>query len=105
VSLSVGGSGAMFGLLAALLIILRRLHQDVRQILLWLGLNVLITISFIRSISWQAHLGGFIGGAIVTAALVLMPRAYRSRNQALALAAYVVVLAALMLWRALTLAA
>jgi membrane associated rhomboid family serine protease len=91
---SIGASGAVFGLIAALLIIMRRQRQDIRQVLLWLGVNVLITLVNLGSISWQAHLGGFLGGAAITAILVAMPREARGRRQAVALTGYGVLLAA-----------
>jgi membrane associated rhomboid family serine protease len=94
-STAIGASGAIFGLLAALLIISRKLKQDVRQILLWLGLNVLITVINLGSISWQGHLGGFLGGAAVTAILVYAPPRRRSRVQTAALLGYTAALAAL----------
>jgi membrane associated rhomboid family serine protease len=100
-SVSIGGSGAMFGLIAALFLILRKLHQDSRQILLWLGINVLITVLYHDTISWQAHLGGLIGGGAVTLLLISLPPKQRSRNQWLLLGVYAVALAALVAARAL----
>jgi membrane associated rhomboid family serine protease len=93
-SVSIGASGAIFGLIAALLLILKKMRQDVKQVLLWLGINILITVFNIGTISWQAHLGGLIGGAIVTTVLVWMPSKDRIRNQWLALGGYTIILAA-----------
>jgi membrane associated rhomboid family serine protease len=98
---SIGASGAVFGLIAALLIIMRKLRQDARQIFLWLGINVLITVVNIGSISWQAHLGGFVGGAAITAILVFMPKERRATRQTWALTAYGLLLAALIVARIL----
>ncbi|MDR1079143.1 MAG: rhomboid family intramembrane serine protease [Propionibacteriaceae bacterium] len=100
----VGASGAIFGLLASLLLIMRRLHQDLRQVLLWLGLNVVITLVARDSISWQGHLGGFLIGAAVSAILVFMPARQRSRRQWLALGGVALVLVGLTVARCLMLA-
>jgi membrane associated rhomboid family serine protease len=71
-SLSYGASGSIFGLLGALLIISLKLRYDIKQLIFWIGLNVVITFTG-SNISWQAHLGGLIGGAIATVALLYAP--------------------------------
>ena len=60
----VGASGAIFALMGALLVIGRQLGGDVRGILVILGLNLAVGI-FIAGISWQAHVGGVIVGALI----------------------------------------
>lgn len=75
-SLTVGASGSIFGLLAAHLVVGRKVGADLSQLLLWLGLNVLITFTA-ASISWQGHLGGFVGGGLLAAAIVHAPRGPR----------------------------
>jgi membrane associated rhomboid family serine protease len=102
-SVTLGASGSLFGLIAALIVILHRLHQDFRQILLWLGINVVMTLVMIQSISWQGHLGGLVGGAAITAILVFMPRRNRARHQWLALAGYTLLVAAAIVARILLL--
>ena len=47
-----------------------------RGILTWIGINFVITFVFV-SISWQGHLGGFLGGTAVGAVLVYTPRGPR----------------------------
>ena len=79
-SFSYGGSGSLFGLMGALLVILWKQKGDVRQLLMWLGLNVVITFVGGASISWQAHLGGLVGGAIVACIWVFVPPS-RSRGR------------------------
>ncbi|MDR2896131.1 MAG: rhomboid family intramembrane serine protease [Propionibacteriaceae bacterium] len=69
-SLSYGASGALFGVMGALAIVLWRAHGDFTQLIIWIGLNLLITFvptfaGGTSSISWQAHLGGLVTGAIV----------------------------------------
>ena len=74
---TVGASGAVFGLFAALFIIQRRFGRDTRAIVGLLVLN--LAISFIgANISWQGHLGGLVTGAIVAALYAWAPRNRRT---------------------------
>ena len=61
---TVGGSGAVFGLMAALLIIGRHIGANVTGILVILGINFAFGF-FVGGIAWQAHLGGAIVGALI----------------------------------------
>ncbi len=61
---TVGASGAIFGLMAALLIIGRHIGANVTGILVILGINFAFTF-FGRNIAWQAHLGGLLIGALI----------------------------------------
>lgn len=72
-----GASGAVFGLMAALLVLAYKVGGDVRGILTWIGINFFITVAFVGRISWQGHLGGFLGGLAVAAVLVYVPRGPR----------------------------
>ena len=72
-TVSYGGSGSLFGLMGALIIIFLKVKVDVRQILMWLGINIVITFTG-ASISWQAHLGGLLGGAILACIWAFTPR-------------------------------
>ena len=67
---TVGASGALFGLMGALLIVVWRLRGDVRTIVFWIGANLAFTFVFGAQISWQGHVGGLIGGMIAAAILV-----------------------------------
>lgn len=78
---TVGASGAIFGLLGAFLLVARKHGGNVRQILILLGLNVVITVVGSSYISWQGHFGGLIGGLAVTAALIHLPKEHRERWQ------------------------
>jgi membrane associated rhomboid family serine protease len=73
---TVGASGAIFGLMGALLVVALTVRADVQGILVWIGINFLLTVS-VSGISWQGHLGGFIGGTLVAAVLALAPRGPR----------------------------
>ncbi|WP_217177011.1 rhomboid family intramembrane serine protease [Streptomyces sp. AC495_CC817] len=61
---TVGASGAIFGLMAALLIIGRHIGANVTGILVILGINFAFGF-FVGGIAWQAHLGGAIVGALI----------------------------------------
>ena len=75
-SATAGASGAIFGLFAALFIVLKRLGRDTSSVVPILILN--IAISFVPGISLAGHLGGLITGAIVAVALAYAPRKRRN---------------------------
>ena len=77
---TLGASGAIFGLMGGLLVIAVKVGGDVRGVLIWLGLNVVITFTF-PGISWQGHLGGLLGGVVIGAVLVYAPRNRRTLVQ------------------------
>lgn len=79
-SASAGASGAIFGLMGALLVTLKRFKLDMRQAGVVIALNVVATFA-IPGISWQAHLGGLVVGALVGAGLVYAPAKNRLRWQ------------------------
>ena len=80
-SATLGASGAVFGLIGALLVVAQKVGGDVRGLLVWLGLNVFITFA-IPNVSWQGHLGGFLGGFLAAVVLVHAPRQRRTTLQA-----------------------
>ncbi|WP_327036877.1 rhomboid family intramembrane serine protease [Microbacterium sp. CH12i] len=88
---TVGASGAIFGLMAALLIIGRHIGANVRGILIVLGINFAIGF-FIGGIAWQAHLGGAIIGAVVAFIYMRTRRPNQRSLQIILLAATVVLL-------------
>lgn len=63
-TLSVGASGAIFGLMTATILIGRDMRADISQIAVLFGLNVVI--GFLNpGVDWRAHLGGaVVGGAV-----------------------------------------
>jgi len=79
-----GASGAVFGLMGALLVLAFKVGGNVQQIGMWLLLNAVITFTF-PNISWQGHLGGFVGGALVALVIVYSPRERRGMWQAIGL--------------------
>lgn len=96
---TLGASGATFGLMGALLVIVFKVGGDVRTILTWLGINVVITVLGSQFISWQAHLGGLLCGMAIAAVLVYSPRPRRTLLQTLGLGAITVLLALLIALR------
>jgi membrane associated rhomboid family serine protease len=48
---------------------------------MWIGLNFAFTL-FGSGISWQGHLGGFVGGVLLAAILAYAPRQRRTAWQA-----------------------
>jgi len=70
---SVGASGAIFGLLGALLVVGKRVGLNYQSLVSVIVLNLIITFS-VPGIDWRAHIGGFIGGAIVAYAFKLFSR-------------------------------
>lgn len=75
---TLGASGSIFGLMGAILVLAHKHGGDVRAILVWLGANAAITFLGGSAISWQGHLGGFIGGLLVVAAFAYAPRNQRN---------------------------
>jgi membrane associated rhomboid family serine protease len=73
---TLGASGAIFGLMGALLVIALKAGADVSQLLIWIGINAAITL-FGANISWEGHAGGFVGGVLIALALAYAPRQKR----------------------------
>ena len=65
----VGASGAIFGLFGALFVIQRSFGGANVQLLIVLGLNLVMGF-IVPGISWQAHIGGLITGAVVANIMV-----------------------------------
>ncbi|MFI5768985.1 rhomboid family intramembrane serine protease [Streptomyces sp. NPDC051658] len=95
---SLGASGAIFGLLGATAVLLRRLNYDMRPVLALLAVNLVITFNPWGGIAWQAHVGGLIAGTLIAIGMVHAPRERRALVQygtsALVLAAVILVVVA-----------
>ncbi|GAA1314175.1 rhomboid family intramembrane serine protease [Leucobacter albus] len=61
---TVGASGAIFGVLAATVVAFRSMNVNATSLIVLLAINFGIGFMPGASISWQAHLGGMIVGAI-----------------------------------------
>ena len=66
---TVGASGAVFGLLGALVIVYRIIGADMTNLLVVIGLNVAINFIPNTNISWQSHIGGFVMGVLLVFAM------------------------------------
>lgn len=100
---TLGASGAVYGLMGALLIVAMKIGADVRSILGWIGINIAFTFLNSGSISWQGHLGGLIGGVVVAAILVYAPKENRTTYQVLGMTAVGLVSLGLIVARSLAL--
>ena len=101
--LTLGASGAIFGLMGALLVLALKVGGQLQQLLIWIGINFVITVS-VPNVSWQGHLGGFLGGVLIAATLVYAPRSRRTLWQSAGLGAILVLLLAGVLVRSIALA-
>jgi membrane associated rhomboid family serine protease len=72
-SQTAGASGAVFGLMGGLAVVLIRLRLSPRPALTIILLNLIITFT-VPNISIFGHLGGLVFGAAVTAAMIYTPR-------------------------------
>ena len=79
-SQTVGASGAIFGLMGALAVMALKDGGQMQSVLVWLGLNLVLTFT-IAGISWQGHLGGLLGGLVVGGAMIFAPRSNRALVQ------------------------
>ncbi|MET7763465.1 rhomboid family intramembrane serine protease [Streptomyces sp. NPDC005336] len=77
---SLGASGAIFGLLGATAVLMRRLNYDMRPVIALLALNLLFTFTW-HGIAWQAHVGGLVVGTVVAYGMVHAPRERRALVQ------------------------
>ncbi|MFD4345036.1 rhomboid family intramembrane serine protease [Streptomyces coelicoflavus] len=76
----LGASGAIFGLFGATAALVRRLKADMRPVVILLVISLIFT--FTRSnISWQAHVGGLVAGAVIGYAMLHAPRERRTLVQ------------------------
>ncbi|MGI9135646.1 MAG: rhomboid family intramembrane serine protease [Candidatus Nanopelagicales bacterium] len=90
-TVSVGASGAIFGLMGALVVAGRKLRYDITQVLILLAVN--FAIGFMApGVDWRAHVGGMVVGAAVAAIFVLPPARIRMPAQVLGIIAVLVVL-------------
>jgi membrane associated rhomboid family serine protease len=89
---TVGASGAIYGLMGAYFVVLRSLGQNSGQLLGLIAINLVFTFININSISWQAHLGGLVGGAAVAFVFSKTRMANQAAAQKLALIVVVAVL-------------
>ncbi|NED89222.1 rhomboid family intramembrane serine protease [Streptomyces sp. SID11233] len=78
---SLGASGAIFGLLGATAVLMRRLNYDMRPVFALLAINLIITFNPWGGIAWQAHVGGLVAGTLIAIGMVHAPRERRNLVQ------------------------
>jgi len=78
---AVGASGAIFGLFGAWFVVSRRLRLDTRGIITLIAINLALSFFLHNIIAWQAHVGGLLTGALLTAAYAYAPRTNRTAVQ------------------------
>ena len=74
---TVGASGAVFGLFSALALTMKRLKRNQTQVLVVIGINIVFSFMF-PNVSWEAHLGGLLTGAVLSAAYLYAPKEHRT---------------------------
>lgn len=77
---TVGASGAIFGVMAATVVAFRSMNANVTSLIVLLGINFGIGFMPGANISWQAHLGGMIVGAL-TMWIVVQTRGPRLKTR------------------------
>jgi membrane associated rhomboid family serine protease len=92
-AIGAGASGAIFGLFAALFIVLKRLRRDTSTVIPIILINLVFTFT-VPNISIAGHLGGFVVGGLVAFGLAYAPRNGRNVVQVATVTAVAVLLAA-----------
>jgi membrane associated rhomboid family serine protease len=70
---ALGASGAIFGLFGAWFVVSKRLRLDARGITTLIAINLVLSLVWRSTIAWQAHVGGLLAGALITAAYAYAP--------------------------------
>ncbi|GGM00071.1 MULTISPECIES: rhomboid family intramembrane serine protease [Micromonospora] len=99
---TAGASTAIFGLFAAIFVIMRRLGRDTSAILPILVINLIFTFT-VPGISIAGHLGGLVTGALLALVMAYAPRSNRTLVQTVGTAAIVIALLAAAVVRTVTL--
>lgn len=67
---AVGASGAIYGIFGGLLAVHNRMGDQAQSVLWFLFIFLALPIFFGGSIAWQAHLGGFIIGGLLSFVMI-----------------------------------
>lgn len=95
-SLTIGASGAIFGLFGATFVLARRLRLNTTFLVVIIVFNLVLTFS-IPGISWGAHVGGLAAGVALSAAYVYAPAHRRVMTHVVVTAGVAVVIVVAML--------
>ncbi|WP_371517861.1 rhomboid family intramembrane serine protease [Kitasatospora sp. NBC_01300] len=93
---SMGASGAIFGLIGATVVMQLRNRGPLGPVMAFLVFNLVVTFSR-TDIDWRAHIGGLVVGALTAAGLMYAPRERRGLVQGLALTGSLAVVAAMLM--------
>jgi membrane associated rhomboid family serine protease len=96
---SVGASGAVFGLFGAFAVLAYRLRFDIAGIIGIILINAVIGFIPAFNINWRAHLGGLVAGTVLTAAMVYAPQKSRTAATVVAAALIVALCVGATVWR------
>lgn len=66
---SIGASGAVFGLFGALIVAGNRVGIEAKSIYVIVAINFALGFT-LGGVDWRAHLGGLVGGAVITKLLL-----------------------------------
>ena len=101
-AMTAGASTAVFGLMSAIFVLLKRLNLSVAPILPVIVINVVFTL-VVANVSKAGHLGGLLVGAVVAAILAYAPSGRRNLVQGVGCAAVLVILLLLAVFRTVAL--
>jgi membrane associated rhomboid family serine protease len=101
---TLGASTAIFGLMGTYAVVALKVGGQAQSVFAWIGINLVLTFT-LANISWQGHLGGLVGGALIGAAMAYAPRQQRALVQWGATGLVAVLALAAIAARAVTLAA
>lgn len=94
----LGASGAIFGMFAAVLIVMRRIGREATQIFVVIALNVVIGF-IVPGISWQGHFGGLIIGALLGGIFAWAPPAKWKGISVLGITVTLALIAVVSIWK------
>jgi membrane associated rhomboid family serine protease len=77
---SLGASGAIFGLLGAIAVLVKRIGGDLRPVVAIIVLNLVFTFTW-SGIDWRAHVGGLVFGSLIAFGMTHGPRERRLQTQ------------------------
>lgn len=78
---TLGASGAVFGLLGATLVLFRRMKYEMRPLITMAVFMLVLTFAPGLNVSWQAHLGGLVTGALVASGFLWPVKDMGARNR------------------------